>query len=203
MSEEELREHTRQMGVARQHRRRVAAEANEHNRGIAPNVSLADIVTVCKHAFGATFDAPGSDIHGQPDWSARLAAAATLVALFPRALRTTPQDAKALLRDVLADTEHEQLAERDPSEWYRALRREHFDACARYDDLRGLYAAEIPSWLVGPGETKAEIMRTEAPSFEDWTVRDIDTHLPGSHVLAVTPAGEEQLVPRESSYTFA
>lgn len=196
---EELREHVAKMGRARQHQRRVERDASEDHAWVAEGITKADILRVCSEALGATFHAPGSDIDGTPDWSARLTGAATLLACFPRSLRSTPDDAKALLQDILSGTKHEQVAKKiDPAEAYKALRAEWFDSCARYDELRGLYAAQVPVFMLGPGETRAEVMKAEAPSFEGWTINT--NARSDTHAIATTPEGEEVFVPRESAW---
>lgn len=188
MTDDELRAHLAKAGRARQHKRRVQSDASESRSGITPGVSLDQILQVCIPALGATYE-----FTGEPDWGARLTACAVLLAVFPRSLRTTPEDARARLHALLDGTEHEELAERDPLDHYRAMRREWFDTRARFDKFKGLYVEDVPPLLLGPGETRSQVMKTESPNFDDWSVRDINSD---THVLATDPQGTEHLVPR-------
>jgi hypothetical protein len=198
-SPEELTEHLKRMGKARQQQRRVQADASERTSALAEGASLEDVLRVCTQGLKATFHAPGSDIHGTPDIGARLAAAALLLQVFPKSLRSTPADAAAILRDLASATEHKGLVKVNPSDAYRSLRSEWFDVCARYSEVRGLYAAEVPLFMIGPGESRAEVIRNEAPSFEAWKVRT--EAISDTHVLAIDEHGDEVFVPRDSERT--
>jgi len=195
LTEEERKEHGRKMRKARAHKARVATEASENRLGITPDVTLDQILRVCTQALGAKFEHDGS-----PDHGARLTACAVLLNVFPRTLRATPEAARSLLHALLDGTRHEALADRETSDQFKALRREWYEVRTRCTDLGELYIEPVPAWMIPPGETRADVMRREAPDLTGYTVMDI-AHK--THALAVAPDGTETLVHRDTPRLMA
>jgi hypothetical protein len=176
-------------------RKRELADASESVSGVTPGVTLQQILDVCTEALDATFSHDGS-----PDWGARLSACAVLLATFPRSLRREPELTKEIIRSVLAGTRHEALADVDPREPFRKLRKEWYEVATRVDSLGRIYIEPIPEWAIGPGETRSEIAKTERQDFQGWTVRRLkgeNGRELREHVMLVKPDGTEHgIVPR-------
>jgi hypothetical protein len=122
MTPEEWKELQRRGGKARAAQRREEAKTKP-GAGLAPNVSLADVLRVCVPALTAVYEATG-----EADWSARLAACGTLLAAFPSYLRSTPAEVRNLLATILppqvySDTEAKHRI--TPNAVYRAMRAEY------------------------------------------------------------------------------
>lgn len=194
LSDSERQEHMSRMGRARQMQRRIKSEAAESIAGVAEGVTKQQILDVCVKLLDATFAVPGTAIDGEPDHAARSSAAIVLLNCFPRSLRMTVADCRAILHDLLAGTRHEALAKIDPLEHYRTMRSEWWDAALRLDPLRGLYAKPCPAFLVGPGEDLAAILAAEAPSYEDWKVTQAQSE---TAVVVIDPQGQEHFVQKE------
>ena len=190
LSVEERKEHSRKMSKARQHKQRVESDASESRIGIVPGVSLDQILRACTQALGATFDHDGS-----PDHGARLTACAILLHVFPRSLRTTPEQASALLHQLLGDTKHEALADTEARARLKAQRAEWFELSRRVSPLCELYVEELPSWMLGPGEKLTDVLREEAPDLTGHKVADIPSR---THALVTAPNGAEALVQRDT-----
>jgi hypothetical protein len=179
---------------ARVHATRTRADASESISGITPGTTLQQILDVCTQALNAKL------ITGEVDWGARLSACAVLLNCFPRSLRREPEQATEILRSVLAGTKHEALADKDPREPFRKLRQEWYETRRRVDSLNLIYVIPVPEWAIGPGETRSEIMQTEAPTFDGWSVRrlkDAQGRELREHVMLIKPDGSEVLAPRD------
>lgn len=198
MTPEEVKAHTARMGQRRQQQRRLAADASERTAAIADGVSLEDVLRVCVKLMDAKFDVPGTALDGEPDHAARSSACVVLLNVFPRRLRSTVRDCRAILHELLDGTRHADLARVDPLEHYKAMRAEWWDAAIRHDDLRGLYVKPCPPFMVHESEDLDEIMRTEAPSLDAWSEpKLVETHLGETHVVTIDEDGTEHFVPRE------
>jgi hypothetical protein len=126
--------------------RRSKAEPRARS-GIPPAVSLADILGVCTPALSATFE------HGPPDWGARLAAVGTIVATFPRYLRDTPENVRALIEEFLPSSLPEGTRERLALENVYVAMRAEWDALrVRHHPVTGLYSESYPPHLIAPWE---------------------------------------------------
>lgn len=132
-------------------RRRANVEPKVRS-GLDCDLFLEDVVAVIRPALEATFDHDGS-----PDYSARLAAAGTLLAAFPRQYKETPEKVRELLERVLPEPVSD--AERMKSERvYRAMRRE-WDELPSWHPIRGLYVKRYPSYMVAPWENAEQIQK--------------------------------------------
>jgi len=187
MSEEELSAKMRKANLASRASKRRKKDGSEQHGWLAPNVTLEQILQVCTQALDARFEYTNEIDHG-----ARLAACVTLLNVFPRSLRTTPEQARALLHSLLDGTRHTELAEVNIRESYRAMRKEWFDARMRCGVLDELYIEDLPPFLFGPGEVKAKVIQEEHPDLSAWKVRRLNVN---SHVMVRSPSGVETLVP--------
>jgi hypothetical protein len=121
--------------------------------GVSPTVSLLDVLAVCLPALSATFEHTG-----EPDWSARLAAAGTLLAAFPRYLRDTPEGVRELLETILPERLRDELGEQlEPDSVYSAMRAEWDELRVRHHPVTGLYVEAYPNHLIAPYESTAKI----------------------------------------------
>jgi hypothetical protein len=155
MGEEEWLEQARRGGRGRAAQRREEAGIRP-SVGLAPSVTLADVLRVCVPALEATFEHDGS-----PDWGARLAAAGTILAAFPKYLRSTPAEVRTLLAEVLPDEvySHPEARHRlNGHSVYSAMRRE-WDRLPSWSPVRGLCVKPYPSHMIAPWEDPAEVQK--------------------------------------------
>jgi hypothetical protein len=149
-------------GKRRQMLRREAAEPKARS-GLSPTVSLEDVLRAVAPALTATFEHNGS-----ADWSARLAAAGTLLTAFPRHLRDTPENVRELLERCLPLSVLEQREMRkrlEAEEVYRAMRDEWIRLQGMsWDELTGLYWEPFPRYMVAPWEDYKTVCMNELPS---------------------------------------
>jgi len=153
--------------------RKGEVEAHPRTSGLDPNITLAEVLAVVRPALTATFSHDES-----PDWGARLAAAGTLLAAFPRYLRETPERVRELLSAAVPPEllDAERL---DAGRAYRELRAEwdHLDGL-RWGQLKGLYVKPYPAYMIAPWENAAHIQASQ-PTPEG-TVRQLPD---GRHFL--------------------
>lgn len=152
------REKARRGGKRSGARRRAQAEPRPSLK-TAPGVSLQDVLRVCGEALTATFEHDGS-----PDWSARLAAAGTLLLAFPGYRSRSPEEVRALLEDSLPEQIKGQRGWNEqvhPDAVYAALRREWDALQFRADPVARLYrVAQYPPHLIAPWEDARKVQRT-------------------------------------------
>jgi hypothetical protein len=170
--------------------RRSTAEPTM-STGLAPTVTLADVLRVCAPALEATFDH-----NGQPDWTARLAAAGTVLVSFPRQLRDTPEKVKELLESFLPSTVQKQQGMKErltEANVYRAMREEWNHLRVRYHPVTGLFSEPYPEHLIGPSED-AKAVRAAQPKPEGELV-----HLPDGTTLLYRDGDLPQVVGRDDN----
>jgi len=163
LTPEERLEQSKRGGQSRAAQRQEAHELKEHKprADFHPGITLSKVLEVCAPAMVSVIEATG-----EPDWSARLAAAGVVLMTFPRYLRSTPEDVRELLERALPEQVIEQPGMRERLEAetvYRALRAEWF-SMPRYSPIRGLYARPLPKHLVAPWESYEAVVAAETPA---------------------------------------
>jgi len=134
--------------------RHADTEAATRLSGLDPGVTLGQLMPILREALTARLET------GERDWNAALSACGTLLAGWPRFLRSSPEECRELLRraippEILSD---ELL---DTRRVYRELRVcwDDLDGL-RWSGLRGLYVAEYPAWMVAPWEDARAIQKS-------------------------------------------
>jgi hypothetical protein len=158
LTPEERKQSAKKAAKASAFRRRARHEAQPRS-GLADGVSLATVAEAVAPALVATFPHDGS-----PDWSARLAAAGTLLLAFPRSMRQSPEKVRELLERCLPEQVFEDMGDRmEADRVYRALRAEWLEA-PRWSPTRGLFWDDLPRELVAPWEDYATVVKREVPA---------------------------------------
>lgn len=138
--------------------RRSKAEPKASS-GLGPTVTLLDVIEACVPALSATFS------HDQsPDWSARLAAAGTLLVSFPRQLRDTPERVRALIEQCLPSQVLDQAGIRErlkAQNVYTAMRQEWDRLRVKNDPTTGLYIEPYPPHLIAPWEDRKVVLASQ------------------------------------------
>ena len=163
-SEEERKQHSEKMARRSAWVRKSRADELPVRDGLAPSVTLADVLEVCRPALTAKLPT------GEADWSARLAAAGTLLMSFPRSMRDTPEKVRELLEQVLpsqADELHKRVTSTNV---YKAMRDEWDRLRVRHHPLTGLYVEPYPGYMFAPSEDRAAI-RASQPKPTGWLER--------------------------------
>jgi hypothetical protein len=148
IGEEAWKELQREGGRTRGAQRREEAKTKP-GAGLAPSISLADVLRICVPALTAVYEATG-----EPDWSARLTAAGTILAAFPSYLRSTPKEVRNLLATVLPPEvySHPEAQHRvTPGAVYRAMRAE-YDRLPDTSPLVGIQRHPYPPHTIGEWE---------------------------------------------------
>jgi hypothetical protein len=173
MSEEAWKELQREGGRKRAAQRREEAKTKP-GAGLAPNVSLADVLRVCVPAMTSVYEATG-----EPDWSARLAACGTLLAAFPSYLRSTPAEVANLLATILPPEvySHPEAKHRiTPNAIYRAARAE-YDRLPGLNPLVRIQRHPYPSHTIGAWEDPKAV----------YASKPADAHPPEDELIEVEP----------------
>jgi hypothetical protein len=170
---------------------REAAELEGRLEGLA-FVTLEHLLKVCTDAMSAN-----DEYFGRPDHSVRLAAVAVLLHVFPKKLRSTPEEATALLHSLLDGTRKSDAVRQDMQANYRSLRQEWFKIALRHDDIAGLFYLPVPPSLLAEWETQESVAH-EVPETNELRIEKLS--LDGreiGYVHAVYPDGTKILVKRE------
>jgi hypothetical protein len=152
LTPDELSREASRMARANAALRRAEVEATPRS-GLDPGISLAGVLEVIRPALTATLPA------GEADWSARLAAAGTLLAGFARYYRETPEKVNELLREAIPEEAYDERM--NASRVYLNMRAEwdKLDGL-RWSDLTGLYVKPYPAWMIGPHEEAAKVQQS-------------------------------------------
>jgi hypothetical protein len=102
---------------------------------------------------------------GEPDWSARLAAAGTVLIAFPRQYRDTPEHVRELLQEALPSEVLDQVGMRERLDAERALGalRAEWLRLPKWSETRGLYCVPFPRAYVPPWLDYDKVCREEIP----------------------------------------
>jgi hypothetical protein len=155
MTKEEQLEQASRGGRHRAEQRRLEAEPKPRTN-LSADYSLSDILKVVAPALTATFD-----VTGEADWSARLAAAGTILMVFPRHMRSTPEDVCAVLEQALPS--NVRIAEHDlhAEQVYEAMREEWDRLRIRHHPIAGLYRLPYPGSMIAPWEDRKAVLGSQ------------------------------------------
>jgi hypothetical protein len=161
IGEDAWRELSRKGARATAFKRREAAEPKPRS-GLSPHVNLEDVIRACAPALEAMLET------GEVDWSARLAAAGTILVSFPRHLRDTPENVELLLRRFLPSQVREQREMESrlvAGDVYKAMRAEWLRLPGlAWDNIVGLYWEPFPRYMVAPWEDYDQVCTHELPA---------------------------------------
>jgi hypothetical protein len=143
------------MAAASATKRRGDVEAAPRLSGLDPGVTLAELLPVIREALVAKFE-----YTGEANWNVRLAAVGTILSAFPREMRRSPEDCSELIRRAIPPESRSPELE-DARKVYAAMR-EAWDSVdsLRWSDLKGLWVAPYPAFMIAPFENAAKIQRS-------------------------------------------
>lgn len=136
-------------------KRRGEIETAPRLSGLDPGVTLAQLMPILYDALTARYEHDGSIDHGT-----RLAGVGTLLSGWPRIMRSDPEACRDLLRRAIPP-EILTVEMLDTERVYKELRRSWNEVDGlRWSDLKGLYVAQYPAWMLAPWEDRVRIQRS-------------------------------------------
>jgi hypothetical protein len=199
---EEQSEHARKAQVA-QVRARKAKKRDMHAlRREVTEARALDIAARCLSGVPiAGPDSPRNHFGRRDEITPESVYVGLLILLILTGPHTSPSAARAALEEAVPPSMRPTYVP-PPDDIYRAGRGEWRKASVKYREATGLFVSAYPPNLIAPWEDAYEVTKREPlPTFEGWQVEPLGDSI--THVLAISPQGEEVIVRRDEVGEFS